>query len=46
MPDPKPDDMISTTEAGRMLGVTSKTVIRMIGRADNRIGFTFLRTSA
>ena len=30
MPDPKPDDMISTTDAGKMLGVTSKTVIRMI----------------
>lgn len=27
---PEPDDMISTTQAGRLLGVTSKTVIRMI----------------
>jgi excisionase family DNA binding protein len=30
MPDPKSGDMISTSEAGKMLGVTSKTVIRMI----------------
>jgi excisionase family DNA binding protein len=30
MPDSKPDDMISTSEAGRMLGITSKTIIRMI----------------
>ena len=30
MPDSKPDDMISTSDAGKILGVTSKTVIRMI----------------
>ncbi|MBE3560097.1 MAG: helix-turn-helix domain-containing protein [Ktedonobacteraceae bacterium] len=30
MPDARPDDMISTSEAGRMLGVTPKTIIRMI----------------
>jgi excisionase family DNA binding protein len=30
MPDSKSDDMISTSEAGKILGVTSKTVIRMI----------------
>ena len=27
---PGPSEMISTREAGRMLGITSKTVIRMI----------------
>lgn len=27
---PRPDEMLSTKEAGYMLGVTSKTVIRMI----------------
>ena len=31
MPDSSnQDDMISTTDAGKMMGVTSKTVIRMI----------------
>ncbi|MBO0793644.1 MAG: helix-turn-helix domain-containing protein [Ktedonobacteraceae bacterium] len=39
---PKPGEMISTKEAGRMLGVTSKTVIRMIeqGQIDGyRVNF-------
>lgn len=44
MPGPKSDEMISTKEVGKMLGVTSKTVIRMIenGQLDGyRVSFVW-----